>query len=176
MTETDANPTPPYTLTNPMNNYGGSIIYLTNPDNELRKLELTLRNAIEDEQGNVISKGPPLLNEEGIRSIVGLVQSVVNQVTIMSSLQEWEVESIGDMLADTLARDLMVNRKSYQIINASARDRIFTNALITARVTMNRARNESDKRFWKGSTQEITTRVDTDQQRRGFSLFPFKRG
>jgi len=164
----------PYNLTAPSNNYGGSIIYLTNPENELRKLELTLRNAVENEKGEVVIKGEALLNEDGIRSVMGIMQSIVNQVTIMSSLQDWEVVSLTDFLADTLARDLMVNRNTYEITNASARDKIYFCALSTARITLNRGRNESDKKFWKGSTQEITTRIDSEQKR-GFSLFPFGR-
>lgn len=174
MIESDEKQPPSY-FSSPLQNYGGNILYLTNPDSELHKLELTLRNEVEDDNGELHSRGEPLLNEEGVRSVIGLVQSIVNQVTIMSSLQDWEVESIGDMLADTLARDLMVNRKRYGITNASARDKVFFSVLSTARITMNRGRNESDKRFWKGSTQEITTKVDTTGQRRGFSLFPFGR-
>ena len=166
---------PPYTLSNPMNSYGSSILYLTNPDGELRKLELTLRNEVEDGEGKVRKLGPPLLNEEGQRSILGLVQACVNQVTIMSSLKEEEVENIGDMLGDTLARDLMINRVNYKITNPSARDRIYFSSLATARITMNRGRNESDKRFWKGSQQEITMRSEGERQRSGFSLFPFGR-
>lgn len=168
-------PMHPYTLNNPMQSFGGSILYLTNPDQELRKLEMTLRNEVEDKEGNVIVLGKPLLNEEGQRSVLGLVQACVNQVTVMSSLKEDEVENIGDFLGDTLARDLMINRVHYEITNASARDRIYFASLATARITMNRGRNESDKRFWKGSQQEITTRVESERQRGGFSLFPFGR-
>lgn len=163
----------PMNLTSPMHNMGSNIVFLTNPENELRKLELTLRNATEDANGEVIYSGEPLLNEEGIRSVIGVIQSIVSQVTIMSSLQDWEVESIGDFLADTLARDLMLNRIQYEINNPSSRDKIYFSALSTARITMNRGRNESDKKFWRGSQQEITTTINSDQNKKGFRLFPF---
>ena len=32
----------------PMNNFAGSILFLTNPENELHRFELTLRNCIID--------------------------------------------------------------------------------------------------------------------------------
>lgn len=166
---------PNYALNSPMNSFGGSILYLTNPEGELRKLEMTLRNEKELADGSVESLGEPLLNEEGQRSVIGMVQTLVSQVTIMSNLTQDEVENIGDMLGDTLARDLMVNCRKYEIVNPSARDRIYFSAMAAARISMNRGRNESDKRFWKGSTQEITTRLENPANK-SFSLFPFRRG
>ena len=48
---------------NPLNNYGSSIVMMTNPDDELYKMELTFRSQVVDGKGNVTSVGDPLMNE-----------------------------------------------------------------------------------------------------------------
>lgn len=154
-------------FSSPINNYAGTIITMTNPEDELYKLELTLRNNILDRDGNAKRAGEPLMNEEGISAVVGLVQSIVNRVTIMSNLKDQEIRMLMDVMADTLARDLMMNRVVYGIKTGVSRDRIYSSALMTGFITMKRAFEEGDRRFWKGSQQEITTRVEGGQRQKG---------
>lgn len=150
----------------PMHAFAGSIVLLTNPENELYKLELTLRGLIE--VGSELRKvGEPLLNDEGVRSVLGQTQAIVNRVTVMSNLEAQEVANLMDFMADTLAKDLMVNRVLYQIGNPSARDRIFFEVLATAFMCLKRAADEGERRFWKGSQQEITTNIGGGQKPKG---------
>jgi hypothetical protein len=151
----------------PQHNFGSSIILLTNPENEIYKMELTFRGQQLDLDGNPVDVGEPLMNEKGIASVIGTVQSVVNQVTVMSNLSKQEVPALMDFLGDTLAKDLMVNRVTYNITNPAARDKIYFTSLTTAYVTLKRAFEEGDKRFWKGSVQEITTKVENAQKKGG---------
>lgn len=144
----------------PMQNFAGSILLLTNPDSELYKLELTLRNMTLDAEGKAQKAGVPLLNDAGVSSVIGQVQSIVNQVTVMSNLDTKEIYMLVLMLADTLSIDLMVNRVQYKITNSAARYKIYNTALNQAFICMKRASEEGERRFWKGSQQEITTRVD----------------
>lgn len=149
----------------PLHTMGSSIILMTNPENELLKLEWTYRNIYVDKDGNEHNLGSPLMNDIGINSVIGTVQSIINRITIMSNLNKHEIPLLIDFLADTLARDLMRNRVKYEIKNESARDRIYFTALSSAFMTMKRAYEEGEKRFWKGSTQEITTRVDSNNNK-----------
>lgn len=148
----------------PMDRFGSSILLLTNPANELYKLELTLRSKKETQEGNVVEIGPPLLNDKGISSILGICQSLINQVTIMSNLTKTEVSGLMDFLGDTLARDLMMNKEDYGIESNTTRDRIYFSVLSSAFITLKRAYEEGDKRFWKGSVHEIQTRVDRGEK------------
>jgi len=148
----------------PMHNFGGSILLLTNPENELTKMELTFRSMRVDAKGNTQVVGDPLMNELGINSVIGQVQSIVSQVTVMSNLNKNEIPMLTDFLGDTLAKDLMLNRVNYEIKTPAARDRIYFTALATAFICMKRAYEEGDKRFWKGSQQEITTRIEGAKQ------------
>ena len=150
----------------PMHNFAGSIILLTNPENELYKLELTLRGLVEA-QGELIPRGEALLNDEGVRSVLGQAQAIVNRVTVMSNLEARDIEALMDFLADTIAKDLMMNRVFYGVRNASARDRVFFEVLTSCFICMKRASEEGERRFWKGSQQEITTTIGGAQKKPG---------
>lgn len=154
----------------PMHNFGSSIILLTNPESELRKMELVWRSMIADSEGNVKAVGEPLMNELGINSVLGQIQAIISQVTVMSNLNKNEIPMLIDFLGDTLAKDLMMNRVAYQIRTPAARDKIYYTSLTGAFICMKRAYEEGDKRFWKGSQQEILTRVEAQSpQRKGFA-------
>ena len=143
----------------PMYNYGSSIIQLTNPEDLVIRMELTLRNQVIDKDGKTISKGEPLLNDEGIISMLGAVQSTMNQVTIMSNLDSMEISQLMLFLNDALCKDLMLNRIRYDIKSKSTRDKIFHNIMTSCFITMKRAFKEGDRRFWKGSQQDIRTEI-----------------
>lgn len=151
----------------PMHNYGSSIIMMTNPDDELYKMELTFRCQILDSNGQIKQLGNPLMNELGINSIIGIVQSLVNRITVMSNLNKYDIPMMIDFLGDTIAKDLMMNKNKYEISTITARDKIFFTTLSTAFVTMKRAYEQGEKIFWKGSQQEITTRIESNQQKKG---------
>lgn len=153
----------------PMHQYGASIILLTNPENELYRLELTLRNAIADEEGKLQQYGDPLLNDEGIVAVLGMTQTILNQVTIMSNFSKYEIPQLMQFLNDTVARDLMMNRKRYDINDGSARDKIHFSVLTYAFIAMKRAFEQGEKKFWKGSQQDIRTEVvGANSQKRGW--------
>lgn len=160
-----------------LNQYGSSIVLMTNPENELSKMEMTFRSIRRDKDGNLIQIGEPLMNEFGVNSVLGTIQSIVNQVTIMSNLNKFEVPMMMDFLGDTLAKDLMINRSKYGIINAAARDKIFFTTLTSCFITLKRAYEEGDKRFWKGSVQEIHNTVESTNKKKGFfsSINPWDR-
>ena len=147
-------------FTNPRNMYGSAITTLTNPDTEIEKMELTFKNARMDKDGQIIQGEEPLMNERGINSIIGIVQSLMNQVTVMSNINKQEIENLMGFQCDTLARDLMINRIDYGITSKASRDKIFYTALTSTYITLKRAFEEGDKRFWKGSVQEYRTTVD----------------
>lgn len=155
----------------PMQTYASSILQLTNPENEIYKMELTLRSQIVDKEGNALQVGDPLLNEAGISSVIGQVQAVLNQVTIMSNFENRDIPLLIDFLGDTLAKDLMMNRTRYNIKTPAARDKIYFAALAGAYVCLKRALNNGERGFWKGSQQDIRQFIDTGQQSKG--LFGF---
>lgn len=151
----------------PLNQYSSSILHLTNPSGEIDKMELTFRSQILDEDGNATQIGDPLMNEEGIASVVGQVQSIVSQVTIMSNFKDKDIPLLVDFLGDTMSKDLMMNRQAYEIKSASARDKVYFIALSTAYIALKRALDNGERRFWKGSQQDIRQIIETGSQSKG---------
>lgn len=170
---------PNYGGMSPMAMYGSAIITLTDPSTELYKMELTFRG-MQDVDGTPVKIGQPLMNEEGINSIIGTIQTLVNKIVIMTSLSRRDIMQLMDFLSDTLARDLMSNRETYGIKSFAARDKIFFTALATAFTTMMRAREDglSDKKFWGRSFSEVQTKVESVGKGGGWlnKLNPFRSG
>jgi len=151
--------------------HSGSIVMLTNPENDLYKLELTLRSMVLDAENKPKQAGEPLCNDEAVCSILGSVQAHVSQVNIMSNLDDEHISTLQLFLSDTLAKDLMMNRKRYGIKNPAAKDKIFHVATTRAFIGMRRSFEEGDRRFWKGTQQEISTVIKSDQQKKGLLGF-----
>lgn len=153
----------------PANQVGSAITTLTDPSSDLYKIELGLRNMIVDKNGDPKPVGSPLMNDMGISSVISQIQAILNQITSMSNLgKKDEVIVMLDFLADTLAIDLMMNRETYGITNPTARTKIYFMALAPAYMHLNRAFEEGEKRFWKGTVQEIKQTLQSNNAQPGF--------
>lgn len=140
--------------------FSGNMLILTNPTEHLNQLEYTYRGYFVNQKGEKIKLSEPLMNEEGINSVMGLVKTIVNQMTIMSNLTKQDISALRDFLADTLAKDLMINGKDYGIRDDVVKSKIYFHALSTAHICMKRAFEGDDKRFWGKIQKEITNRVE----------------
>lgn len=152
---------------NPMQQYPAAIVLLTNPENELYKLELTLRNMRIDSKGNPQPIGTPKLNDKGIISVLGQVQSFVNQDMVMSNMDDKTIPILMEVFSDALIKDLMTNRKYYEITDLATRDVIMSCAWGHVFSCLRRAYNEGDRRFWKGSQTDVRHTVINESAKKG---------
>ena len=144
----------------PMHNFQSAITTLTSPEDELYMMELELRSMSVDGEGNIKQMGDPLLNDTGIRSVLLQVRATMSRVAIMSNLNDKMVSELTLYMAESLAKDLMMNNTVYEIKNVSARTKIFRMVNTNVYIALKRAQDEGERKFWKGSQQEITTRID----------------
>lgn len=164
--------------TSPKDIYAGSIVNMTNTDQLLYKLELTLRNVREGKKGELIQLGPPRLNEEGINDVLGLVQSLVSRDTIMSNLDEREIQFLMMYyLIDPLILLLLVKGRFYGLTanDIATRNYILSACFNACYVCLKRGFEEGDKKFWKGSVQEIKTTTEGSGKSGWSSLNPFSK-
>jgi hypothetical protein len=174
------NQEPPQVKTSPMQspmyNFGSAIMSMTRTDDVLFQVEMMLRNQREDSQGNIIPYGDPLMNEQGINSVLGFIHALANQMTVMSNIESKDIPILIEFVADPLIKDLMINMHTYQIKNAAVRDKIFYTVLSIIFISLKRAYEEGDRRFWKGSVQEIHSKVEAQKQKSGLlsMLNPWK--
>jgi hypothetical protein len=155
----------------PAQQYGTSMLQMTNPEGEIAKMELALKSQIVDREGNLKQVGEPLLNEEGLSSVVGQVQAIVNQNSVMSNLTKQMIEMLVLDLANTLIKDLMVNKYKYQCITKVARDRIVSISLNTSYICLQRAFEQGERGFWGRIQQEIVQRMEAGGNPSGQGFF-----
>jgi hypothetical protein len=144
----------------PLSSMQGNMVVLTNPEDEIYKFELALRGKMLNREGLEVVVSKPLLNNQGVASVIGQVQAAVNRVAVMSNFDGSDIPRVIELLADGLVQDLMMNRINYEITDGSARNKIFNMSLLLVFITCKRALDEGDRRFWKGTQQEITTRIE----------------
>jgi len=162
----------------PNNPHNGSIVYMTDPQKEIKKLKLSLMNAYIDDKGDIIHYGDPLLNNDGIAKIIGFVNSIVNTSSNMTNLDEDKIEKIMMFNSNIIIENLMVNRITWGIKGHDARDLILAKVTNLMNITLNRSLDEGERRFWKGTQQEIHTKIENTNQKTGLlnGIMGLKRG
>lgn len=147
----------------PAGQFGSSIISLTNPEETLQKMEMNLRGMIEDANGKPKQVGEALMNDVGIRNIMGLAQGLISRIMFLSNMEKENVEMMIEYLVDTLDRDLMMNRVPYGIKQSNDRSKISFIVVSGSFAALKRAQQEGERRFWKGSQQETIIRQESNQ-------------
>ena len=151
-----------------MNSYNGSIILLTDPEDVLERLRYTLEGKEINGNGELIHIGEPLMNDNGINRVMSLVRTTVNRGVFLSDFKDAEIKSLMDFLGDTLAKSLMTNRDNFGISDDRIRDDIYFLVLFSCFAALKRAWEAGEKKFWKGSTHELTMRQQGEQPNSGF--------
>jgi hypothetical protein len=136
---------------------------------------LTLEGKEEDEMGNIIKVGEPLMNDIGVSNMILLTRSIVNQNTIMSSLEKEEIARLIIQLGDDIIDNLTLNWKYYGITDKSKLDLIVSIILNLSYPALKRALFGGEKRFL-GTTivENISTTPRLPQQKKESFLSRFK--
>jgi hypothetical protein len=161
--EYDTRPQMPM-FSSPLSAFAGAIQQLTDPEQYLGEIENVFRGVKVGSDGESKRCGTAMLNEEGINSVMGQIRSIVSQTTIMSNLNDREVYGIICELGNVLSKDLMVNARKYAITDSVTKSKVVMISTNAAYICMKRGFEEGDKRFWKGTTQEITQRIQGGNQ------------
>ena len=138
-----------------------NILYLTDPSSEIQRLEDTLRSQYRDDEGKITQYGEPLMNEKGISVILGMVRSVVTQITTMSNLTKQDINKIMINYCENITIILMLKWKEFNLTRSN-RPIVKLAAKNPALFCMKRALDEGERRFWKGSQQDFTTTIKNE--------------
>ena len=144
-----------------------NILYLTDPSTEIQRLEDTLRSQYRDDNNHITKYGDPLVNEKGISVVLGMVRSVVTQITTMSNLTKQDINKIMINYCENLTIILMLKWKEFNLTRSN-RPIVKLAAKNPALFCMKRALDEGERRFWKGSQQDFTTTIINPKEKSGF--------
>lgn len=139
----------------------------------LKEIEHDLRGEIfneETEKWELVAEGKPLMNDEGIRSIVSLARTIVNKVAFLSNLSEDMVLQISRDFADDLA-DLLFNNIEQFEIKRTHLNIIVTKISYIIYVALQRAYEEGERRFLKTAERRIVSVRQDPNEKKGFWIF-----
>ena len=148
---------------------------LTDPSKIIFSIRLALMRLYEDQNtGELVKYGKPMLNEKGINDILAIVQSIVNQNNNMSNYHVEEVEAIGFSTAKKLIWMLMTKWREYGIsprYRHTERSQIMEIALNPIHQSLTRGRIGDDKKFFKKTTTEVLTNPKPQEGKGPLGLF-----
>lgn len=156
-------------FTNPLDAYGTSIINITNPSDLVEQIENNLRGLRYNSDGELLTVAGhrPLINEEGIQSIVSVVQSLIAQNTVMGKLSNNDINEIMKNLIFTLTFQLMLNKAKWAISEGEDRTRILQICLPPCFITLKRSQEGGERAFWKGSIGEHMVHTSRENNKKG---------
>lgn len=131
-----------------------ALVEQINPDRIIADLQMKLRGYKEKYDGSWERSGIPLMNDNGVMTMVTYASSVVNQHTIMSSFDNKQVAKIMITLMEAIIDDLTLNWKEYDIKNKTHLDIIHNMMMITCFSALNRALAGGERRFLGTTTIE----------------------
>lgn len=155
----------------PPPNNEASLVIQTDPKHILDRIEHILRRDKIDGQGEWKPQKnvAPMLNEEGLNSLMVDAEGLINQNTVMSNLTEKEIKRIVLQLGDTLLTKVMIKSTEWKIDDGDVETIIFT-ILNMAYIALKRGYMEGERRFLKTSVRSHETiRINPTQQEQNFS-------
>jgi len=136
---------------------------LTDPEKAISLLREAL-SGMRSVNGKLIEISDPLMNDIGINSITSQLRSLVNQIAILSWLDDKDIRMlVHNQFGRNIIKDLMLNRKKYEITDPSARSKIVSMSQSIAYTTLRRALKGNDKNFWSRTQMEFSTNVHGGQ-------------
>jgi len=141
-------------------------LYLTGTYPELEKLKLDLLGQEKDNDENIVQVGSPLCNQEGALKLVGLVGSLANKHGILTHQDEFRISKMMKGFSKTVRGELMLRAVSWGF-DRMDRNTILEMTTDLAFLAIQRGFHGGDRRFWKGTQQDIHTSNDAPQQKTG---------
>jgi hypothetical protein len=161
----------------PIDSYGGSIVLLTNPEDDLLKLELILRGLDYNINGQLVKVSDPLVNMTGAKRILGLIKTKAHKIQVLGNVNTHIKYRTLMNIADTLIKQILVHRKEFGIKTSSDGEYIVAVCMEYLESILESAENEGNRRFWRGSMHDTTIRQEHQGGFGGFMsrLMPWRR-
>ncbi len=154
-----------------------ALVEQTNPAKVIRDIELSLMNQEENPDGTMKKLGDPLMNDKGVNRMKFIMRSIINQNTILSHLDDKEINKLILEKADNIIDDLTLNWKQYGITDKMMLDHIVDAVIMPAFFALKRALEQNEKN-WLGkiTVESMTSSPRMQQPKKGGFLDRFKFG
>jgi hypothetical protein len=103
-----------YVNQNP-NELNSLLAELTNPEQDIYEVELSLKGIEIGSKGEKIQVTTPLLNDKGVANMIRLMRSMVSRIMYMSNLEEEDIRILTISLGEQIVSDLVRHKVEYEI-------------------------------------------------------------
>lgn len=131
-----------------------AIVEQLNPIHIIEELRMKLRGMEQRMDGTYARVSAPLMNETGVSEIILTVSSIVNQNTIMSSLDKDEIGRLILNCMDSIIDELVLNWKEYGIKDKINLDKIHNLIAHMTFPALKRALGSGERKFLSTTTVE----------------------
>ena len=146
-------------------------------DDVLEFIEHELRGEILDNSGQNpkwTAAGQPILNERGVRTVVGILRHHVNKILFLSNLDDQQIYDIMYNLSNNLTQILFNNGDDFDINWARGhQNTIVDNVCDLVFVSLRQALDQGGRKFFSSSTK-VLHRIDESpahEKSKKFGLF-----
>jgi predicted hydrocarbon binding protein len=140
---------------------------LTNPEQDIYEVELSLKGVEIDENGNKKQVSEPLLNDKGVANMIKLMRSMVSRVMYMSNLEEDQIRIMTQELGEQIVSDLVFHKVEYQIKDFNDMTTIRTIITYKAFESGMAALENGFRRFLKSGIVETTINTQGNPMKGG---------
>lgn len=125
------------------------LLQQTDPEKIVTYLILKLKGMKEDQNGDLIKVGEPMMNQLGIDTVDFYLSPISNLNTTLSRLKSHEIAKIILHIADDILLDLALNWRKYGIKERTMLNKISDGIIIPSLLTLKRAEEQNEKN-WLG--------------------------
>lgn len=146
---------------------------MTKTDIDIYNFKLFLMNAVEKDN-ELVSKGLPLVNDDGVRKLIGMLESVANTHYILSDhSHDDSFNNIIDFWNHGLSETLLENKKTYGIKDNKISNAIFSTFMGYTYGIVKRGMGE--RPFWTKIEMEYNIRNNQQPKKEGMLKGLFKK-
>lgn len=159
----------------------GSLNILINPERELALIEKSLRggyvstyydSAEGKHKTQFIEEGKPLLNEQGVQSVMSMATSVINKNVVFGNLTADEIAHIMKNFHQSLASMLIRGYEDFNIQTINDYHTIIKIVTNFARIFLSRTKDGEDRALLTQTHKSVEQINTGENQKRG--VFGFK--
>lgn len=140
---------------------------LTNPEQDIYEVELSLKGMEIDSKGNKVKVSEPLLNDKGVANMIRLMRSMVSRVMFMSNLEDDQIRILTQELGESIVSDLVMHKVEYEIKDFESMTTIRTIVTYKAFESGMSALENGFRRFLKSGIIETTISTQGNQMKGG---------
>lgn len=134
------------TMKQQINDMQSAVIEQVNPSKVANKIIMRFEGKIKNEDGEIIEKYDPVMNELGLSEVSLYLEGIINQSLTMGKMEDTEIKKIALELTNTFTENIGINWRSWGIKMATTKDIVCAIMAVNTLAILKRSTDE--KKFY----------------------------